>query len=210
MAWPLHGLTLTTPDLVLRVMTEADALALAELVPDDVTWDPSVPDVGHRVEQTYWRHMGQWRLDDWVLPFSVLREGALVGVQALEGKDFAVRRVVDSYSWLVTGARGQGVGKQMRAAVLELAFRGLGAEYAISEAYTDNAASLGVSRALGYVANGFGVEKRDDGSGPVRMEHVVLGATEWQPPWPVQISGLEPCLPLLGLDGPPSPAPRRG
>ena len=57
MAWPLHGLTLSTPDLVLRVMTEADALALGELVPDDVTTDPSHPDLGARVEQTYWRHM---------------------------------------------------------------------------------------------------------------------------------------------------------
>jgi RimJ/RimL family protein N-acetyltransferase len=199
MAWPLHDLVLTTPDLVLRGMTEADAVALAEDVPADVTWDPSVPDVGHRVEQAYWRHMGQWRHDNWVLPFTVLRDGVPVGVQALESKDFAVRRVVDSYSWLLTSARGQGVGKQMRTAVLELAFRGLGAAYAISEAYADNAASLGVSRALGYVANGFGVEKRDDGSGPVRMEHVVLAAADWQPQWPVQIGGLEPCLPLFGL-----------
>jgi RimJ/RimL family protein N-acetyltransferase len=43
----------------------------------------------------------------------------------------------------------------MRAAVLHLAFAGLGAEYATSEAFTDNAASLGVSRKLGYVLDGF-------------------------------------------------------
>jgi RimJ/RimL family protein N-acetyltransferase len=199
MAWPLHGLTLRTPDLVLRGMTEADALALAGVVPDDVTGDPSHPDLGHRVEQTYWRQLGTWSPDDWVLAFTVLRDGELLGVQALEGKDFAVRRVVDSYSWLVTAARGQGVGKQMRTAVLDLAFRGLGAAYAISEAYADNAASLGVSRALGYVENGFAVEKRDDGSGAVRMEHVVLAAPDWSPRWTVQVEGLEPCLPLLGL-----------
>lgn len=199
MAWPLHALSLTVDDLLLRVMTEGDALALGEVVPDDVTGDPTHPDLGHRVEQTYWRHMAQWRAEDWVLPFTVLHDGALVGVQALEGKDFAVRRVVDSYSWLLTGARGQGVGKRMRTAVLDLAFRGLGAEYAISEAYADNAASLGVSRSLGYAPNGFGVVKRDDGSGPVRMEHVVLTRAGWEPPWPVHITGLEPCLPLFGL-----------
>jgi RimJ/RimL family protein N-acetyltransferase len=199
MAWPLHGLVLTTPDLVLRVMTEADALALAEAAPADLSHDPSLPDTGHPVEQSYWRHMAQWRPTDWVLPFTVVRNGELLGVQALEGKDFAVRRVVDSYSWLVPSARGQGVGKQMRAAVLELAFRGLGAQHAISEAYADNSASLGVSRALGYQANGFGIEKRDDGSGPVRMEHLVLAAADWRAPWPVEVTGLEPCLPLLGL-----------
>ncbi len=38
----------------------------------------------------------------------------------------------------------------MRAAVLHLAFAGLEAEYADSDAFTDNAASLGVSRKLGY------------------------------------------------------------
>lgn len=184
---------------MLRGMTESDALALGEAVPDDVTTSPDVPDLGHRVEQTYWRQMGTWRTEDWVLPFAVVRDEELLGVQALEGKDFAVRRVVDSYSWLVPSARGQGVGSRMRAAVLELAFTGLGAQWAVTEAYADNAASLGVSRRLGYVANGFQIEKRDDGSGPVRTEHLVLAASGWRRPWPVEISGLPPCLPLLGL-----------
>ncbi len=199
MSWPLHGLVLTTPDLVLRAMNEADALALGELVPADVTTDPAHPDLGYRVEQTYWRQLGQWRPEDWVLPFTVLSGGRPIGVQALEAKDFAVRRVVDTYSWLLPSARGQGHGKQMRAAVLDLAFVGLGARYATSEAYADNAASLGVSKSLGYVDNGFGVEKRDDGSGPVRMQHVVLAANDWRSPWPVTISGLQDCLALFGV-----------
>jgi RimJ/RimL family protein N-acetyltransferase len=42
----------------------------------------------------------------------------------------------------------------MRAAVLQLAFAGLGAEYAISSAFIDNAASLAVSRKLGYADDG--------------------------------------------------------
>jgi RimJ/RimL family protein N-acetyltransferase len=43
---------------------------------------------------------------------------------------------------------------QMRAAVLALAFDGLEAQSAVSAAFEDNPASLGVSRKLGY---------RDDG-----------------------------------------------
>jgi RimJ/RimL family protein N-acetyltransferase len=120
-------------------------------------------------------------------------------VQALEGKDFRLRRVVDSYSWLVRDARGQSVGKQMRAAVLELAFRGLGARHAISEAYEDNDASLGVSHALGYKDNGRSVERRDDREETVWSQHVLLAASDWSAPWPVTIEGLEPCLPLFGL-----------
>ncbi len=42
----------------------------------------------------------------------------------------------------------------MRAAVLTLAFGPLAAEYAIGSAWSDNHASLAVSRALGYVDNG--------------------------------------------------------
>ena len=44
----------------------------------------------------------------------------------------------------------------MRGAVLALAFDGLGAESATTEAFVDNPASAGVSRALGYRPNGTG------------------------------------------------------
>ena len=44
----------------------------------------------------------------------------------------------------------------MRAAVLGFAFDGLGAQVAETSAFLDNAASNGVSRALGYEENGFG------------------------------------------------------
>jgi RimJ/RimL family protein N-acetyltransferase len=42
----------------------------------------------------------------------------------------------------------------MRSAILHLAFDGLGAREASSEAFTDNEASNAVSRALGYEPNG--------------------------------------------------------
>jgi hypothetical protein len=65
--WPLSGLQLTTADLVLRPMTEADIPALAEVLPDDVDLDPSLPayrDVepqaarGMALHQGYWRALG--------------------------------------------------------------------------------------------------------------------------------------------------------
>ena len=49
-----------------------------------------------------------------------------------------------------SGARGTGLGKAMRRAVLSLAFDHLGARAAITSAWHDNHASLGVSRSLGY------------------------------------------------------------
>lgn len=199
MIWPPHGLVLTTPSLVLRGMTEADALALAEVQPDDLPQDPSLPTLSRaaNVLQAYGAHVGGWRVEDWVLPFTVVHEGVPIGLQALEGKDFLVRRTVDSHSWLVGEARGRGLGKQMRAAVLTLAFEHLGATHAVTEAWDDNAASLGVSRALGYRDNGLDTRVRDGGLG--FMQRLVLGRSEWTSPVLVTVEGVSPCLPWFGL-----------
>src|SRR4051794_10891545 len=126
-------------------MTEALAHELAAVVPDDLEHHPALAHVspGADVLQAYWRNSGLWQRDDWVCELAVLAGGQAVGLQALEGKDFGARRVVDTHSWLVAAARGRGWGKQMRAAVLSLAFEHLGARWAITEAWADNAASLG-------------------------------------------------------------------
>lgn len=196
MAWPLHDLRLTTPDLELRGLTEAWALRLAAVVPADLEADPRLAHVspGADVLQAYWRNLGLWQPTSWVLPFVVLHRGEPVGLQALEADDLADRGVVDTHSWLVTGARGLGLGKQMRCAVLELAFGHLGARWAVTEAWSDNAASLGVSRSLGYADNGVDVH-----TGGRVMQRLLLDASTWLAPWPVTVEGVEPCLALLGV-----------
>ena len=57
-------------------------------------------------------------------------------------------------SWLGREAQGRGIGTEMRAAALELAFRGLGAEAATSGWLEGNAASGRVSEKLGYRKTG--------------------------------------------------------
>jgi RimJ/RimL family protein N-acetyltransferase len=190
----MDDLVLRTPDLVLHGMTEQWAHRLADVVPDDLEHDPALAHLsaGADVLQAYWRNKGHWLATDWVAELVVLHDGEPIGLQALEGKDFSNRRTVDTHSWLVPSARGRGLGKQMRAAVLSLAFEHLDATCAITEAWTDNAASLGVSRSLGYVESG--VESHPDGR---VMQHLTL--SRWRSPWPVEVVGLEPCRPLLGL-----------
>jgi RimJ/RimL family protein N-acetyltransferase len=196
-AWPLHGLGLRTPSLVLRGMTESDAFALADVVPGDLEHDPRFPSLTspQKVLRSYWQAFGGWSADDWVQPFTVLYKGVPIGLQALEGKDFAALRVVDTHSWLVPSARSQGFGKQMRAAVLALAFEHLEAVAAVTEAWADNLASLGVSRSLGYVDNG--IDLRAHEGGTRAMQRLVLRT--WASPFDVGVTGLAPCLPLLGL-----------
>ena len=102
-------------------------------------------------------------------------------------------------SWLTRSAQGRGLGKEMRAAVLHLAFAGLGAERAVSAAFEDNAASLAVSRSLGYVENGDGIHSRR--GRPARRINLLLLRSEWERRRrdDIQIEGLEACLPLFGL-----------
>jgi len=208
--WPLVALRLATRDLELRAMTEADVGPLADLVPDDLEMDPSattyagIPDEQVRrgivVHQEYWKAYGTWRPDSWRLMFTVRHAGQRIGVQALEGDDFARLRTVDSFSWLVRDARGRGLGKQMREAVLALAFGPLEARAAITSAWHDNHASLGVSLALGYLPNGESLDARADRAD--RMVHLRLLRDDWvaagrRPD--VAIEGFERCRSLFGV-----------
>jgi len=77
-----------------------------------------------------------------------------MGVQDVTARDFAVRKTVVTGSWLGRAYQGRGYGTEMRAAVLTLAFDGLGADRAESGYFTGNAQSAGVSAKLGYVDNG--------------------------------------------------------
>ena len=214
LAWPLHGIHVRTAHLDLRVMTEADLPTLWSLLPDDLELNPhattyaGLDDAANRravLAQGYWRALGMWSPDDWALPFVVRSEGAVVGAQWLEGPDWRADRTVDSSSWLVATARGRGLGKQMRAAVLALAFGPLRAAAAISSAVVDNASSLGVSRALGYRDTHRSLLEH---SGET-LQHVRLERATWDASGHARgivLSGVEPALPFFGLD--PSEGPR--
>ncbi len=88
----------------------------------------------------------------------------------------------------------------MRRAVLALAFGPLGAREAITSAWHDNVASLGVSRAIGYRDNGVSTEVRGDQLDT--MVHLRMTAADWEATRAgddVVIEGFEPCRPYVGL-----------
>ncbi len=209
--WPLFDLLLGTPDLTLRPLREADLVRLAAIQPPDLELDPGatrfdgMPEPVNRglvAFQGYWKAYGTWSPASWALPFAVYHGDDLIGTQTLEGEDFPRLREADSASFLVTEMRGRGFGKQMRRAVLALAFDALGAERAITSAWHDNGASLGVSRALGYAPNGESRHAR--GERVDRMVHLALSRDEWLASGHsagVEIDGFDPCRPLFGLEG---------
>ena len=207
--WPLFDLRIDSADLTLRPMTEADQPAIADLLPDDVELDPAAARYatgdervtrGTILHQGYWRSYGTWRPEAWRVNFVVSAAGQILGAQELEGNDFPVLRTVDTASFLVPSARGRGYGKQMRRAVLALAFGPMGAQAAITSAWHDNHASLGVSRALGYQPNGESLHARGDGADVmVHMRMLRAGWLAGDAAAGIRITGFEACRYLFGL-----------
>ena len=208
--WPLTGLRLRTPRLELRWPTAADLDALTALALDGVH-DPAVQPFGvawtdapaselpSRTLRYFWGEWGAWRVNDWTLHLVVAHDGTVIGTQALHGRDFPILREVGTGSWLGRHHQGQGLGTEMRTAVLWLAFGGLGAQYALSTAHRDNAASLRVSRKLGYADDG--IERLVVRGKPVTAQRLRLDRATWQARCPVRVEsfGLAPCLPWFGL-----------
>jgi RimJ/RimL family protein N-acetyltransferase len=134
---------------------------------------------------------GGWSPQDWRLDFVVRRGGVVVGTQSLEATEFPVLREVVTGSWLGREHQGRGTGRLMRAAVLQLAFAGLGAQCARSDAYLDNPGSLGVSRRLGYREDG---QRRTVRGGKVGvLQQLRLDVDDWA-------RGLRPEVTLEGVE----------
>ncbi|HEY8527000.1 MAG TPA: GNAT family N-acetyltransferase [Acidimicrobiales bacterium] len=208
--WPVAGLVVRTPRIELRWPSDDDLVALAELAADGVhapdempfsfPWTRGTPtEVRRRVLQFHWQQRGAWTPEAWNWNPVVVADGRVVGTQGMFADDFAVRRTVATGSWLGRRFQGQGIGSEMRRAVLHLAFAGLGADRAVSDAYDDNAASLAVTRRLRYRPNGerfLAVEGQ--------RKRALLYALD-RPTWAaevarddVELEGLEPCLELFG------------
>jgi RimJ/RimL family protein N-acetyltransferase len=202
-AWPLFGLRLRCERLVLHLPTDDDLVELMTLarsgihppgeMPFDVAWSTAPSPAFERgFVQHHWLQRATWTPDDWSLNLLVEHEGDVIGSQSIRGERFAVMRTVDTGSWLGRDFQGRGFGKEMRAAVLGFAFDGLGAQVAETSAFLDNAASNGVSRALGYEENGFG-SLAPEGVARVTQKFRMT-AEGWR-------SRPRPALDIEGLDG---------
>ncbi|WP_066286320.1 GNAT family N-acetyltransferase [Arthrobacter sp. B6] len=207
--WPLFGLTLTTPRLVLRPITDDDipaALAAARSGVHEPGRNPfSTPwaelpagELGPKMAQFYWRCRSEVTPKSWTLLLGIWHENEFIGCQDIGAKDFAALKTVSTGSWLKQSVHGRGLGKEMRAAVALYAFDWLKAEVAESEAAAWNAASLGVSRALGYELNG--VTRTAWGDKAEEVQKVRLTpATFKRPDWTLQVEGHEAAAKYLGI-----------
>jgi RimJ/RimL family protein N-acetyltransferase len=209
--WPLFDLRVRTPRLELRYPSDRDLDALAAVLAEGIH-DPDrmpfahpwtraeSPDLERSAYRHWWRTRAEVEPASWSLPMVVVVDDERVGMQDVGAREFAVTRTVNTGSWLLQRAQGRGTGREMRAAVLHLAFAGLGAVAAYTSAFDDNPASLGVTRALGYEPNGSRLYARE--GEPVRALEFVLTRERWEATrrHDIDIEGLEECRVLLGAD----------
>jgi RimJ/RimL family protein N-acetyltransferase len=170
--WPPAQVRLRTPRLELRLpdgdelarlaAVAADGVHAPDVQPFGIPWGAQPPALRARsVLQWHWVTRGTWSAGRWTLDFAVFHNGEPIGAQGLSAAGFPVRREVATGSWLGQRYQRQGFGKEMRAAVLVLAFAHLGALSAVTGAFEDNAAAIRVSKTLGYQDDGVQVTDRD-------------------------------------------------
>ena len=206
--WPLFELTIQTPRIVLRYPTDdllpgltaaaAAGIHPPEDMPFSIPWTRKPPGEFERgICQFVWSRRATHTVDNWGLPFIVVEKGTPIGIQERSATNYPTVRTVETGSWLTNRAQGRGIGKEMRAAVLHLAFAGLGATAAIRASFVDNPKSEAVSRALGYHPNGSTIIDREHQ--PVRMNRWTLPRETWEANRrdDIDITGLDTCLPLL-------------
>ena len=170
-----------------------------DTMPFYVPWTRGTPDeVARNVLQWNWRCRGEWTPAKWSWSGGPWSSTEVMGTQGVQATDFAVCRTVETGSWLGRRHQGRGIGKEMRAAMLHLAFAGLDATRAETGAYDHNQPSLGVTRVLGYRPNGdrvMAVEGRCQ-----RELRFVLDRETWSAARrdDIEMSGVEAALPLFG------------
>lgn len=206
--WPLFGLRVRTPRIELRTPDDDLAWRLGELavagVHDPATmpfafpWtDAPADELPRNTIRHYWEMRAKLAPAEWHLSLAVLLDGEPIGAGSLIAHDFTRCRTFETGSWLGRAFQGRGLGLEFRHACLHLGFAGLGADYATTGAFHDNAASLAVTAKLPYEPNGEQVHVRRDGAD--RLLTFRMSRQQWEPARrdDIEIVGLAPCLPFL-------------
>ena len=170
-ALPLLGLRIAAGPVELRGVTDDLLGPLAELaikgihdpeyMPFFVPWSMApAEEMPRNMAQFHWGQRAAFSPEKWSIDLAVFYDGQLVGSQGYGTRDFLVTRIGETGSWLGREFHGRGIGTAMRKVICAFLFDHLGAEYITSSAYSDNPASLGVSRKCGYRENGVSIFNR--------------------------------------------------
>ncbi|MGD0700255.1 MAG: GNAT family N-acetyltransferase [Trebonia sp.] len=182
-ALPLLGLRITAGPVELRGITDGLIGPLADLaikgvhhpdlMPFVVPWSLKPADeLPRSLAQFHWGQRTRFSPDHWGMDLAVFFDGELVGSQGFHARDFLITRIGETGSWLGREFHGHGIGTAMRKVICAFVFDHLEGQLITSSAFTDNPASLAVSRKCGYTENGVDVLRRMDK--PATLQRIIL------------------------------------
>jgi RimJ/RimL family protein N-acetyltransferase len=209
-ALPLLGLRITAGPIELRGITDDLLGPLAGLAAEGISspggppflapWKTEPPQgLPRSVAQYYWRLRADFSPDRWTAPLAVLWNGQPAGIQELFGDQYLVNRITETGSWVARRFQGHGIGTAMRQVIAAFAFDHLDAQHVTSAAFSDNMASVSVSRKVGYTENGVDIWAREGKPVPHRrflLSHGNLVRYEH----PLTVTGLAAFRRSIGLD----------
>lgn len=201
---PLGALRVVTPMLTLQWPSASDQAELLDVIERGIH-DPSFMPFGNAWTDTpvatrnaeslaRWTRLRQtWSLDNWTWCGAVRVQGRLVGVQDLMATSFSQTHAVTTGSWLGREFHGRGLGAEMRAAIVHLAFAGLDAATATSGYLDGNEPSRRIAASLGYVDAGY--KELTVRGEPRRQYDVCLSREVWECRRrdDIHIEGLDAC-----------------
>jgi RimJ/RimL family protein N-acetyltransferase len=215
-ALPLLGLRITAGPIELRGVTDDLIPPLAEVasagihdpdfMPFYTPWSLTPPDeMPLAIAQFHWGQRARFSPARWSADLAVFCDGELVGSQGIAAEDYLITRTGETGSWLGRRYQGKGIGTAMRQVICAFAIDHLDAEQVTSAAYTDNPASLAVSRKCGYTENGQTTKVRM-GKRVILRRIVLEPANLVRYSHELTVEGLPEFRRSIGLDQPATPA----
>jgi RimJ/RimL family protein N-acetyltransferase len=208
--WPLFGLNIKTPRLEMRLSYGNDLSDIAAAArhirrPEEPQfqkawmYDPS-PVMERELFRRYWKNLAEFTPEKWRLSLIAYLNNQPVGMQDLWAEGFLTNRTVITGSWLTLDHQSKGLGTEMRAGALKLAFAVLGATEAKTDFIEGNNKSEAISKKLGYIREKVGESERDGQK--VAKYYMTLTREAWEKQHPEDyiVSGVENCLELFGLN----------
>lgn len=191
--WPCGALTLGVPSraIELRPASDVDAVVMGRIVHDllpdrERHFTPGLSSkLGATAEETAENFVARtaenraaMSAEAWSVPFAVVLDGEVVGMQSTMADDFPLARSVRTGSFLDAAVRGRSVGTLARALVIEFCVSVLGAQEMLTGHMTANHASRRVSERLGYTPIRTEPQEFD---GATYTKHLLrLSAQDWQ------------------------------
>lgn len=208
--YPVLGLRITAGPLELRGARDEDLAALVDValrgvheperMPFAFPWtDAPAEELPRRFAQYHWGGRVSFTPVEWTLDLVASWDGVIVGTQGVMTRDYLVTRQAETGSWLGREFQGRGIGTAMRRAICAFLFDSLDAQLLNSGAFTDNPASMAVSRKVGYQPNGTRrIARRPGEYGTLRQ--LILTPETFVRGEPITVEGLAPVRRLVGLD----------